>query len=116
MSRTYHTQSLGDVIPFPAPPTVAYHNYTIFWPPADANPRQTSYFFDGQHIKTFEKFVSVNPSGAYLNHWSNGQLSFTQGPPVEDAVMRVSGIAWYYATLEVPGMPEGCSVEEVCRV
>lgn len=113
---TYHTESDGTVVPFPAPPTTAFHNYTLFWPPASTTPRQTSFLFDGTPLKTFERFTSVNPSGAYINHWSNGQESFTQGPPVGDAVLRVSGVAWYYSTEEVPGLPEGCTMQQACRV
>lgn len=113
---TYHTESEGAVVPYPSPPTVAFHNYTIFWPPADASPRQTSFFFDGQLLKTMNQYVSVHPSGAYINNWSNGQESFTQGPPVADSVLRVSEIAWYYSTESSPGLPSGCSMAETCSV
>ncbi|KAJ9116023.1 hypothetical protein QFC24_006864 [Naganishia onofrii] len=114
--NSYHSQSEGTVVPFPSPPTTAFHNYTIFWPPADASPRQTSYYFDGQLLKTMDQYVSVNPSRAYLNNWSNGQASFTQGPPTDDAVLEVAHLAWYYSTAQVPGLPNGCTMQQACRV
>jgi beta-glucanase (GH16 family) len=115
-SRSFHIQSESTWHPFPSEPTTSYHNYTIFWPPADASPRRTSYYFDGKLLKTFDKYVSVNPSRACLSNWSNGQLSFTQGPPVTDAVLEVRRIAWYYSTAKVPGLPSGCTMEQACRV
>jgi beta-glucanase (GH16 family) len=115
-SSSYHSQSEGTVVPFPSPPTTAFHNYTIFWPPADASPRQTSYYFDGQLLNTMDQYVSVNPSRAYLNNWSNGQASFTQGPPTDDAVLEVAHLAWYYSTAQVPGLPNGCTMQQACRV
>lgn len=116
LRRSYHSQSEGAVVPFPSPPTTAFHDYTIFWPPADASPRQTGYYFDGQLLKTFDNYVSVNPSRAYLNNWSNGQISFTQGPPDADSVLEISRVAWYYSTEQVPGLPSGCTMQQACRV
>ncbi|KAJ9112853.1 hypothetical protein QFC19_000408 [Naganishia cerealis] len=114
--ETYHTQSEGTVIPFPSPPTTSFHNYTIFWPPASSSPRLTSYYFDSQLLHTMSSYVSVHPSRAYMNHWTNGQASFTQGPPVGDAVLQVAAVAWYYSTQQVPGLPIGCTMEQACVV
>jgi hypothetical protein len=116
VSSSYHMQSVGTWEPFPSEPTTAFHNYTIFWPPADLSPRQTSHYFNGQLLKTFDKYVSVNPSSARLSNWSNGQLSFTQGPPVSDSVLDVELLAYYYSTAQVPGLPSGCTTEQACRV
>jgi hypothetical protein len=115
-SRSYHVQKESVFHPFPSPPTTAFHNYTLFWPPADASPRQTSYYFDGKLLKRFDQYTSVNPSRACLSNWSNGQSTFTQGPPVADSVLEVSQLAWYYSTAKASGLPSGCTMEQACRV
>lgn len=116
LRRTYHTAYETTIVPFPSPPTIAFHNYTLSWPSTNAANRSTRYYFDDQLIKSYDKWASVNPSGAYINNWSNGQKSFTQGPPEGDAVLKVKSLAWYYSTAQVQELPVGCTMQEVCRV
>ena len=35
-----------------------------------------------------ESSASVNPSKLIINHWTNGDEGFTQGPPERDATMK----------------------------
>lgn len=114
--RSYHVQHNTTLVPFPSPPTTSFHNYTLTWPASNVANRETRYYFDDHLINTFTEYVSLNPSGAYINNWSNGQASFTQGPPADDSVLRVRSLAWYYGTAERSGLPAGCSIEEACRV
>jgi hypothetical protein len=114
--RSYHIKHNTTLVPFPSQFTTSFHNYTFTWPPSNAANRETRYYFDKQLINTFTEYVSINPSGAYINNWSNGQASFTQGPPADDSVLRVRSLAWYYGTAEKSGLPAGCSIEEACRV
>ncbi|ODO01647.1 hypothetical protein I350_06471 [Cryptococcus amylolentus CBS 6273] len=99
---------------FPDDPTTAYHNYTIGWLPGG-----TKYYYDGQELEGPSKYASVNPSNLIINNWSNGDASFTAGPPSADVSLRVKSVTFYYQseTLDsYPANPSGCSEVDACVV
>jgi hypothetical protein len=103
--RSYHIRHNTNLVPFASPPTTSVHDYTLTWPSSTAANRETRYYFDDQLINTFNQYVSINPSGAYINNWFNGQASFTQGPPTDDSVLRVRSLASYYGTADKSSLP-----------
>ncbi|OCF31351.1 hypothetical protein I316_06956 [Kwoniella heveanensis BCC8398] len=102
------------IVPFTADPTAAYHNYTIAWIPGG-----TKYYFDGAMLTSPAQYSSVNPSKVMINNWSNGDATFTQGPPTSDVVLKVSKLAYYYQTESLgsyPAYPAGCTEAQACVV
>ncbi|WVR09774.1 hypothetical protein IAU60_006850 [Kwoniella sp. DSM 27419] len=102
------------ITPFPANPTTDYHKYTIGW-----MPKKTTYYFDDKAIDGPSKFRSVDPSQVVINHWTNGDPGFTEGPPKKDLVMKVKSLAFYLQEESLdhyPALPNGCSLEQACRV
>ncbi|KAH7108290.1 hypothetical protein BKA62DRAFT_17326 [Auriculariales sp. MPI-PUGE-AT-0066] len=105
------------IVPYPdansaTSPTSAFHNYTIAWIPATG----TRYYYDNQALNGPTKYTSANPSSIILNHWTNGDHGFTQGPPAQEAVMRVKRVTGFYAAPGETEMPAGCSEADVCVV
>ncbi|WVQ93351.1 hypothetical protein IAU59_000419 [Kwoniella sp. CBS 9459] len=102
------------IVPFTSDPTAAYHNYTIAWVPGG-----TKYYFDGAMLDSPAKYSSVNPSKVMINNWSNGDVTFTQGPPTSDVVLKVASLAYYYQTESLgnyPAYPAGCTEAQACVV
>lgn len=99
------------IVPFPADPTTAFHSYTIAWLQSG-----TQYLFDGTPLKGPSQFTSVSASSIVVNHWTNGDHGFTQGPPATDAVMQLQRFYGYYAPPGEAGLPAGCAETDVCAV
>ncbi|WVF65705.1 hypothetical protein IAT40_000436 [Kwoniella sp. CBS 6097] len=102
------------IVPFTSDPTVAFHNYTIAWVPGG-----TKYYFDGAALTSPAKYSSVNPSKVIINNWSNGDVTFTQGPPTSDVILKVSKLAYYFQTESLgtyPAYPAGCTEAQACVV
>ncbi|WVQ81539.1 hypothetical protein IAT38_003663 [Cryptococcus sp. DSM 104549] len=102
------------ITPFTADPTTSYHNYTVGWLSGG-----TKYYFDGQELDSPSKYSSVNPSSVIINNWSNGESTFTQGPPTADVTLKVKSITFYYQTDSLsnyPAYPTGCSASDACRI
>lgn len=77
---------------YPAPPdaTTAWHEYRLDW-----YNDHTAYFIDGVLIKNITENVPSEPGYWIWNHWSNGN-SWTQGPPAQNAVLKIRSIDAYY--------------------
>lgn len=71
------------IVPFTADPAAGFHNYTIAWLPGS-----TKYYMDSTALNSPTKYFSVNPSAFIVNHWTNGDSGFTQGPPTNTAVSK----------------------------
>jgi len=100
-----------EIDPFPSDPAAGFNDYTIAWLPSATTYYMNSYAFDSP-----TEYYSVNPSVIVMNHWTNGDPAFTQGPPTEDAVMQISSFQAYYSLSGATGLPNGCSESEVCAV
>lgn len=76
--------------------------------------------------------ASVNPSDMTINCWSNGNKGWSQGPPANDVVLRgrscfspalaaqadatVSAVDFHYEKEVGEGPPDGCTLEQACKV
>lgn len=70
----------------------SFHEFRIDWTPGKA-----SFYFDGEWTWDLEDSnVPVEPSTMLLSHWSNGAPGWSQGPPLEDAVMTISYFKAYF--------------------
>lgn len=77
--------------PMPDDATTAMHEYRIDW-----LQDRTDFFLDGQLQQTFTDNVP-NTAGAWLwNNWSNGDHTWSAGPPEQDNVMKVGKVEMYY--------------------
>jgi hypothetical protein len=71
--------------------TDKYHEYRFDW-----MPNRVSFYFDGQWFWDLTDDVPSVHSAVFLKHWSNGAIGWSQGPPVEDAVMTTSYFKAYF--------------------
>ncbi|WWC73249.1 uncharacterized protein I206_107215 [Kwoniella pini CBS 10737] len=100
--------------PFTNDPFTSFNEYTIGW-----FKDSTKYYYNGAVLNGPTQYRSVNPSQIVINNWSSGKETFTQGPPVDDTVLQVKGIAYYYqkeSMATYPAYPNGCSESQACRV
>lgn len=73
-------------------PSDGFHEYRFDW-----SPGKIDFYTDGQRRGTFTKGIPTNPGSILLNHWSSGN-SWTNGPPVKDALMTVAYVKAYFNT------------------
>ncbi|WWC64185.1 uncharacterized protein I303_106793 [Kwoniella dejecticola CBS 10117] len=102
------------IVPFPNDPFTSFNDYTIGW-----YKDSTKYYYNGAVLDGPTQYRSVNPSQIVINNWSSGKETFTQGPPVEDTVLQIKSIAYYYQEESMsayPAYPAGCSEAQACRV
>lgn len=61
-------------------------------------PGKVDFYTDGILQDTFTTNVPTEPGAVLWNTWSNGDHGFSVGPPVNDAVLKISEITMYYNT------------------
>ena len=72
--------------------TDMFHEYRFDWTPG-----LVSFYLDGSWIWDLEDSnVPSMGSALLLSHWSNGAPGWSQGPPLEDAVMTISYVKAYF--------------------
>ncbi|KAL8811932.1 MAG: hypothetical protein Q9223_007416 [Gallowayella weberi] len=74
-------------------PSDGYHEYRFDW-----SPGRVAFYTDGKHVGDLTDGVPSNPGNLLLNHWSNGNAGWTQGPPKQDALMTVAYVKAYFNT------------------
>ncbi|KAI4112690.1 MAG: hypothetical protein LQ338_008283, partial [Usnochroma carphineum] len=77
----------------PFHPSDGYHEYRYDW-----SPGKVSFYADGQYIQDLTEGVPEASGSILLNHWSNGDPYWSQGPPVRDVVMTVAYVKAYFNT------------------
>ncbi|WWC73262.1 uncharacterized protein I206_107228 [Kwoniella pini CBS 10737] len=102
----------GQPTTFSEDPTKDFHTYTIAWVPGTYSPR----YMDGKEIGSPNQYNAIHPMEATFNNWSNGAKGWSAGPPIEDSIMKVRSVLFYYRTEEVQSLPSNCKVEDVCTV
>ena len=75
----------------PFRPDKEFHEYRFDW-----SPEKVSFYADGQWLHDMTHYSPNSPGHLVLNHWSNGDPSWSAGPPQSDAVMTVSYIKAYF--------------------
>ena len=77
--------------PMPQDGTTTMHEYRLDW-----LQDRTDFYLNGKLQQTFTQNVP-NTAGAWLwNNWSNGDHTWSAGPPAEDNVMKIEKIEMYY--------------------
>ncbi|KAI4139040.1 MAG: hypothetical protein L6R39_006491 [Caloplaca ligustica] len=74
-------------------PSDGYHEYRYDW-----SPGKVSFYADGQYITDLTEGVPEAPGSILMNHWSNGDPNWSQGPPVKDVLMTVAYVKAYFNT------------------
>ncbi|KAK0621479.1 glycoside hydrolase, family 16 [Bombardia bombarda] len=90
----YNAQSTGNFIKayLPFDPTTAFHEYRI-----DYFPGQVFFYADGLLLGTMKgAAVPTSPGHLILQHWSNGNVLWSGGPPAEDAVLTIGYVKAYF--------------------
>lgn len=82
---TYKVQEL------PFVPYNAFHEYRFDW-----TPEKASFYADSQWLQDLYFSYPQTSGHVSLNHWSNGNTAWSQGPPVANAVVTISYIKAYF--------------------
>ncbi|KAI4087601.1 MAG: hypothetical protein LQ344_006665 [Seirophora lacunosa] len=94
----------------PFHPSEGYHEYRFDW-----SPGKVAYYVDGKHLEDLTKGVPEVPGSLILNHWSNGNPGWTQGPPKSDVIMAVAYVKAYFNTSS-EGVQARGQCDAVCLV
>jgi beta-glucanase (GH16 family) len=90
----------------PFAPNQDFHEYRFAWAPD-----RVTFFADGRWLQDLEWTYPMAPGHLSLNHWSNGNSHWSQGPPAQDAVMTVRYVKAYFNTtdnVKNQDFEEGC--------
>ncbi|KAI8379842.1 concanavalin A-like lectin/glucanase domain-containing protein, partial [Choanephora cucurbitarum] len=77
--------------PLDLDPSVDYHEYRFDW-----FPTQTIFYVDGIERYRISQHVLAKPARVMLNHWTDGNPNFSQGPVKQHAVMSVKNITLFF--------------------
>jgi beta-glucanase (GH16 family) len=79
------------VMALPFRPDELFHEYRFDW-----TPNRVSFYVDGVFLHEMTENVPTESGGIFLNHWSNGDPSWSAGPPTQDTVMTISYMKAYF--------------------
>ncbi|KUJ09920.1 glycoside hydrolase family 16 protein [Mollisia scopiformis] len=79
------------VADLPFDPADGYHEYRI-----DFIPGLIIYYADEQVIGTLNGSIPSMPGHMILTHWSNGDPTWSGGPPATEAVLAIAGVRAYF--------------------
>ncbi|WPB06215.1 uncharacterized protein RHO25_010872 [Cercospora beticola] len=88
----------------PEDATTEVHEYRVDWVEG-----KSRFFVDGVFQQEMEMNVPTTGGQWVWNAWTNGDPSFTVGPPVNDAVFKIQKIVMMYNTTDDAGQQEGSS-------
>ncbi|TLD29644.1 glycoside hydrolase family protein [Venturia nashicola] len=75
----------------PFRPDGDFHEYRFDWIPGSI-----SFYADGILLKVLTQDIPSTPGHMLLNHWSNGNLYWSAGPPVEDTAITIQYTHLYF--------------------
>ncbi|OCF41374.1 hypothetical protein I317_04855 [Kwoniella heveanensis CBS 569] len=105
----------GNHSEFPNDPTQGFNRYGIGW----FNDGPRFFYNDAPTAKQPEIKIPTNKCSIIINNWTNGDPTFTQGPPATDSILKVRKIEYYYSVGETtvyPALKDSCTVESACPV
>lgn len=89
-----------------------YHEYRMDW-----LPDRVDYYVDGMLSWTVRDRVPHSRGVLMLSHWSNGNPSWSGGPPKQDAVMTVGYVQAYFNVTSRDEPKSGCrDLASVCEI
>lgn len=80
-----------EIADLPFNPADGYHEYRI-----DFIPGLIIYYADNQVIGTLNGSIPSQPGHMILTQWSNGDPTWSGGPPATDAVLAIAGVRAYF--------------------
>ena len=75
----------------PFRPDQKFHEYRFDW-----TKDRVAFYVDGQFLHEITENVPAEGGGIFFNHWSNGDPSWSAGPPDSDTVMTISYMKAYF--------------------
>ncbi|WVQ75400.1 hypothetical protein IAR50_005020 [Cryptococcus sp. DSM 104548] len=111
------------VAPFPGlatrSPTSSYNNYTIVWLADPLGQNATLRYYNGEAQGNPRGNLPAHAMEYNINAWTNGDASWSAGPPTADSELRVKSILLYYKTETVKAIGDlsaDCSSLDVCKI
>jgi beta-glucanase (GH16 family) len=80
-----------EVKALPFRPDEMFHEYRFDW-----TPNRVAFYVDGVLLQEMTENIPTEGGGIFLNHWSNGDPSWSAGPPDRDTVMTISYMKAYF--------------------
>ncbi|KAF2826000.1 concanavalin A-like lectin/glucanase [Ophiobolus disseminans] len=75
----------------PFRPDNMFHEYRFDW-----TKERVAFYVDGKFLHEITDNVPQEGGGVFFNHWSNGDPSWSAGPPAADTVMTISYLKAYF--------------------
>jgi len=75
----------------PFRPDDKFHEYRFDW-----TKDRVAFYVDGTFLHEITENVPQEGGGIFFNHWSNGDPSWSAGPPTSDTVMTISYMKAYF--------------------
>ena len=72
-------------------PSEGFHEYRFDW-----SPNSVEFYADGVLLDTMTTAIPTAPGHITLSHWSNGDPTWSAGPPTEDAILTVQYLKGYF--------------------
>ncbi|KAI9287740.1 concanavalin A-like lectin/glucanase domain-containing protein [Umbelopsis sp. AD052] len=96
-------------------PTDDFHEYRFDWFPSAIN-----YYLDGQLVETITTNVPSAPGRVSFNHWTDGNINYSKGPPTESAFLEISNVTVFYnssseSSMGCSKMSAGCNVSDIVQ-
>ncbi|KAK3680259.1 hypothetical protein LTR78_000637 [Recurvomyces mirabilis] len=91
-------------------PTAAVHEYQFDW-----LGDRIDMFADGHWLNSFYDNLPSQAGAIHMIHWSNGDPGWSAGPPITDAVMRVTYAELFFNTSQNT-LPTWCEAKNFCPI
>lgn len=75
----------------PFRPDEKFHEYRFDW-----TTDRVSFYVDGEFLYDMTDNIPQEGGGIFFNHWSNGDPTWSAGPPAQDTVMTISYMKSYF--------------------
>lgn len=102
--------STYQIAQLPFMPDTDFHEYRFDW-----SPEKVDFYADGKWLKNLYWTYPMAPGHLSFNHWSNGNVKWSQGPPAQDAVLVVKYVKAYFNTSDDgknEAFEEGCYLDK----
>ncbi|OAD76628.1 glycoside hydrolase family 16 protein, partial [Phycomyces blakesleeanus NRRL 1555(-)] len=70
-----------------------FHEYRFDWTPSNVK-----FYIDGVKLYTMTTNIPDAPGRVILNHWSDGNPNFSEGPPAQKAILEVANMTVFFNT------------------
>lgn len=82
-------------VELPFRPDEGFHEYRFDW-----TPEKVAFFADGKWMVDITQYTPQEAGSILLNHWSDGRVGWSGGPPEVDAVMTIGYFKAYFNTTD----------------